>query len=189
MTKQQARQYFLSLRKHFFYNTNPYYWGHWHFVELLKILGVSSTSQFMDQYEIAFYFPIRYEISLLSFAQKTWILPKIQKNRSMEWFYYGDGVSNYVKNSYGFLEKAESFPFPKFQKTCLCFVPALAVHPKGYRLGYGGGYYDVFLKSHQSRSLITICCVPNQKFVCNSISYDSWDIPVDIILFPPSYKD
>lgn len=42
----------------------------------------------------------------------------------------------------------------------VCIVPALAYDMEGYRLGYGGGYYDRFLSAHSGLYNIGIeyCC-------------------------------
>lgn len=45
----------------------------------------------------------------------------------------------------------------------LCIVPALSVDEKGYRMGYGGGYYDRFLAKHET--LFTLCAVYAQMQV------------------------
>jgi 5-formyltetrahydrofolate cyclo-ligase len=55
----------------------------------------------------------------------------------------------------------------------LCLVPALAVDKEGYRLGYGGGYYDVFLSQNQ---VISLCAVRKAFFV-PSLPREKTDIP------------
>ncbi len=55
----------------------------------------------------------------------------------------------------------------------LCLVPALAVDKEGYRLGYGGGYYDVFLSQNQ---VISLCAVRKAFFV-PSLPRGKTDIP------------
>ncbi|MCH5316359.1 MAG: 5-formyltetrahydrofolate cyclo-ligase [Eubacterium sp.] len=62
-------------------------------------------------------------------------------------FYYIDLLSKLSVGSFGIrepntelCEKVDSF------SDCVCLVPALSFDKSGYRLGYGKGYYDKFLK-------------------------------------------
>jgi len=59
------------------------------------------------------------------------------------------------------------------------FVPALAFDRRGYRVGYGGGFYDRFLKDFPVKEKVGICYsfqlidkIPSQHF----------DVPVDLII-------
>lgn len=60
----------------------------------------------------------------------------------------------------------------------LCIVPAVCFDKCGYRIGYGGGYYDRFLSQNKVRT-IGICY---SRCLCNSIKPDTYDVSVDYIL-------
>ena len=60
----------------------------------------------------------------------------------------------------------------------LVIVPALMVDKKGYRLGYGGGFYDRFLNKFKVK---TITCIP-EIFVVDSLPYDDFDVKIDEII-------
>lgn len=69
------------------------------------------------------------------------------------------------------------------QSDCLCIepdeahlglVPALACDSQGFRLGYGGGYYDRFLASYPLPTL-GVCF---SEFVFPEIPRDGWDQPL-----------
>lgn len=60
----------------------------------------------------------------------------------------------------------------------ICLVPGLIFDKKGFRIGYGKGYYDRFLKNYNGVS-IGICF---DNFLLDSIPRDSYDQPVDIIV-------
>ena len=60
----------------------------------------------------------------------------------------------------------------------IVIIPALACDKNGYRLGYGGGFYDRFLKHFNGFKL---CCVPN-CFLLDSVSPENYDIKVDLII-------
>ncbi len=59
----------------------------------------------------------------------------------------------------------------------LCVVPGLSFDAEGYRLGYGKGYYDRFLKQFHGVS-VGLCYSSGVKWKLPRTSYD---VPVDII--------
>ncbi|MCL2633603.1 MAG: 5-formyltetrahydrofolate cyclo-ligase [Oscillospiraceae bacterium] len=59
----------------------------------------------------------------------------------------------------------------------VCIVPALAYNTENYRLGFGGGYYDRFLKDYKGIS-IGLCY---REFI-TEIPVEEHDVPVDIVL-------
>lgn len=61
---------------------------------------------------------------------------------------------------------------------CVCIVPALSYDARGYRLGYGKGYYDRFL---QKNNCITIGLCYSELIV-DELPTDEYDIPVDYII-------
>ncbi|WP_176167384.1 5-formyltetrahydrofolate cyclo-ligase [Mesobacillus jeotgali] len=60
----------------------------------------------------------------------------------------------------------------------LVVVPGLAFSKNGYRLGFGGGYYDRFLANYQGK---TVSLAFNEQIV-NDIPVESHDIPVHKII-------
>lgn len=63
-------------------------------------------------------------------------------------------------------------------KKYLCVVPGLAFDMNGYRVGYGKGYYDRFLKKYKCET-IGFCYEMN---LIDSIHKNVHDIPVNTIL-------
>jgi 5-formyltetrahydrofolate cyclo-ligase len=62
----------------------------------------------------------------------------------------------------------------------IIIVPGLVFTRDGYRIGYGGGYYDSFLAEHGSDSLKVGFCY--SQFLTDEIPIEEHDIPVDIII-------
>lgn len=61
----------------------------------------------------------------------------------------------------------------------LCVVPALAADNSGYRIGYGGGYYDRFLSGYKGFS---VCAVFSRLFV-DSLPAEPHDVAVGAVAF------
>lgn len=77
--------------------------------------------------------------------------------RTMQW-YYLRSFNGLIRSSFGVEEPdPQTFEEAFFQEMPSCevlaVVPGLAFDRKGYRLGYGAGYYDVFLSSFGGSSL------------------------------------
>lgn len=62
-------------------------------------------------------------------------------------------------------------------KKTICITPALCYNPKGYRIGYGKGFYDKFFEKNECVK-IGLCY---ESFI-RDFSPDSNDIPVDVII-------
>lgn len=62
----------------------------------------------------------------------------------------------------------------------IIIVPGLVFTRDGYRIGYGGGYYDSFLAEHGSSSLKVGLCY--SQFLVDEIPIEEHDIAVDIII-------
>ena len=60
----------------------------------------------------------------------------------------------------------------------VCIVPALAFDTDGYRIGYGGGYYDRFLSSYTG----TAIGVAYDGMIVDALPRDKFDLPVRIII-------
>jgi len=143
-----------------------------------------ALQEVIDSQNVLVYAPFRNEIDLVPFFEKLYnsdkrtFFPKCNQNREMDFF-----LSSYyslVPQAYGIKEPiCLSTPFAETGSD-VCILPCLAVTRDGFRLGYGGGYYDLFLSDHK---VIKVAAVYSD-FVLppDSFQYDSFDIPADIII-------
>ncbi len=61
----------------------------------------------------------------------------------------------------------------------LIAVPGIAFDKKGYRLGYGGGYYDRYLSANKYMTTAGFCY---EQQITDSLPHNEYDVPVDIIV-------
>ncbi len=61
----------------------------------------------------------------------------------------------------------------------IIFVPALMVDKENYRLGYGKGFYDRFLKKTNAKTIVPI----SEKLIVDKLPIEEHDKKVDYIIF------
>ena len=67
----------------------------------------------------------------------------------------------------------------------IVIVPALSVDKNGFRLGYGKGYYDRFLKAFNGVSI----CPCYEELITNTLPTDENDIKINIFVTPNQLKE
>lgn len=75
-------------------------------------------------------------------------------------------LSGLAPGPFGILEPQNTPEITDFAHA-VAIVPALCYNRQGYRLGYGGGYYDKFLSQHPEIPTIGLCfaaCLTDQNF-------------------------
>ena len=99
----------------------------------------------------------------------------------------GEGAMSFyfVRSEEELEEGMYSIPSPKkecekfiSEKNALCIVPGLSFDKKGYRLGYGKGYYDRFLSSFEGLS-VGLCY---ESMLCEELPTDDFDKNVDCLI-------
>ncbi|MGJ7921369.1 5-formyltetrahydrofolate cyclo-ligase [Neobacillus sp. LXY-4] len=85
---------------------------------------------------------------------KTVVVPKCEPKTKLLQFRKLDRFSQLESVFFGLYEPIESVTDEvTVDEIDLLIVPGLAFLEKGYRLGFGGGYYDRFLKDYQGNKL------------------------------------
>ena len=108
-------------------------------------------------------------------AGKKVLIPKTYPKGRMEFVVYNP--QQLVKTSFGLLEPQGDLEVVDTSRIDLIHGPGLAFTREGYRIGYGGGYYDRYLENFTGQTMSTIYPCQIQHF--NS---EDHDIPVQEVL-------
>lgn len=103
------------------------------------------------------------------------LIPKTYPKRHMDFVVYDP--QQLVKTSFGLLEPQGDLEVVDASQIDLIHVPGLAFTTKGYRIGYGGGYYDRYLEYFSGHTLSTVYHYQVQDFIP-----EKHDIPVQEVL-------
>lgn len=138
------------------------------------IQKIENHPKFIKSKVIGIYYPIQNEVNIdgLNLKGKTVLYPKINNNNELD-FYLTNNKTKWEINKYGIKE-------PKSGKIMnedidLLIIPALARNSNNYRLGYGKGYYDKFIKKHYPLYKIGVLF---DNYTIEFVS-DIWDMKLD----------
>jgi 5-formyltetrahydrofolate cyclo-ligase len=142
---------------------------------------LSDCSEFIRAQTVLAYQSYRQEPNLgylFTHTDKQWGLPRcVEKN--LLWHYWQPSAPLEIGN-YGILEPSRALPQIESDRVDLILVPAVAIDRGGYRLGYGGGYYDRLLTDPLWHEIPTIGIVFDFARV-ETLPIDPWDLPLDAV--------
>ena len=151
--------------------------------KLLDIIGLSKTAvsnlrcfaPYLQAENVMIYYPTKYELNFMDLVSddKNFYLPKVSGKNLLVCSYCEDCV----KSVFGVMEPITPPVEPKVLD--LVVVPSLMVDESGYRLGYGGGYYDRFLKNLNAVKTVTV--IPKCLFV-EKLPREDFDVPIDDVI-------
>lgn len=124
------------------------------------------------------YFSFRQEPDLsflFAEAQYQWGLPRVV-GKSLSWHRWQAGEP-LETGAYGIFEPHPDSPILEPDEVDLILVPAVACDVRGYRLGYGGGFYDRLLSSPEWSSKPTIGIIFDFAYL-SELPMDAWDLPL-----------
>tara|TARA_B100000003_G_C10716484_1_gene285164 strand:- start:61 stop:600 length:540 start_codon:yes stop_codon:yes gene_type:complete len=172
--KSEIRKKILKIRKQEHYRDLSF-----NFKSILRILKKQKTKEKI----LGGYYPYNYEVSpmeiLYNFEKKNYLisLPKIKKNFKMDFFNWSTKDPLTI-NKYGIPEPISN----KIVHPNIFLVPLVAYDEKLYRIGYGGGYYDRYLKKIKKiKRIITIGLAYSFQKV-NNVPKNKNDIKLDFVL-------
>lgn len=167
-TKDELRKYALKKRTTISFD-----------VSIRIVQKILNSSEFKSAKHIALYYPILHEVdlrSLLISKNKNFYLPRCNGN-NLEFVKYTTDT-NLKKGNFNILEPIGEKIDPKILD--IIYIPALMANKKGYRLGYGKGYYDRFFLDNELTALK--CVVLSNDLISNDFIEEKFDIQCDKII-------
>ncbi|MCL1471426.1 5-formyltetrahydrofolate cyclo-ligase [Argonema antarcticum] len=139
---------------------------------------LQSSPLFTQAQTILAYFSFRQEPDLgqLVDNKRRWGFPRCEGN-SMNWHIWKPGEP-LRKGDHGIFEPNLDLPTLNVNEVDLILVPSVACDGRGYRLGYGGGYYDRLLSSPEWASKPTIGIVFEFAYL-PQLPIQEWDIQLN----------
>lgn len=139
---------------------------------------IRQTQFYVNAQNVMIFYPTKYEVNLLDLLSdnKNFYLPKVNAERLEVCPYTTD--EKLKKSSFNIFEPCSNPVNPSILD--LVIVPALMADRKGYRLGYGGGFYDRFL-SENNVGFRTITAIP-AELVVDELPIDEFDKKIDEII-------
>jgi 5-formyltetrahydrofolate cyclo-ligase len=129
---------------------------------------------------IQIYLPMRSEVDLTSLLgthpHKNWVIPRILPEGQMVFQRYDP--EHLIRHPFGMLEPAPDLQTVAPGSIDLALVPGLAFDRHGWRLGYGGGFFDRFLSQFKGISL----GVTFDALWLDSLPHETYDISMQYVV-------
>ncbi len=138
--------------------------------------------------EVLLYMPVRNEVDTKLLLEDAWgrgvrvLLPRCRRDRAGIMDPAAAACFDDIK--LGMLNipepDPETCPVAKDWSPDVALIPAVAFDRRGYRLGYGGGYYDRFLALHAMKNSLLIGLGYSFQLV-DTLPTDQYDTPVKML--------
>jgi len=137
---------------------------------------------FQHSESILTYMPIKGEVDLTALLarhpEKRWALPRIIPEEDHRMVFHPYDAARLVRHPFGMAEPAADLPEVRPEAIQLALVPGFAFDRRGWRLGYGGGYFDRFLANYLGVSIGVVF----HALLMDAIPRNSFDVPMDWIV-------
>ena len=146
----------------------------------------SATFRYADI--LLMYYPKPDEIDIRPIAEaalaagKKIAFPRCNPEDHTMVFHYVSSLAELEPGSYNIMEPAatlDAFALEEAERSnVVCIVPAVVFDKKGYRIGYGGGYYDRYLAGFRGTKM----GFAYRDFIVNSVPHGRFDLTVDVMI-------
>ncbi|OEU68583.1 MAG: 5-formyltetrahydrofolate cyclo-ligase [Desulfovibrio sp. S3730MH75] len=149
---------------------------------------VQSLAKWQDAQEVLLYWPIKNEVDVRPLLRDAWdqgkklFMPCCRRDEpGIMDFGVVRAEEDLLHGSFGIKEPCRSrCEFPDAVWPDIIIIPGVGFDNKGYRIGFGGGYYDRFLARPQKAGFLAVgVCYSFQ--IIDEIIAEDWDKPVHSI--------
>ncbi len=150
--------------------------------EKIKLSLKSALNILLNKYHaegkfIGIYWPLKGEVDIRfikEISNQKVALPSSSKNKGIRYHHWSNNQIELDSNN---------IPAPMGDKAIsasdisILFVPAMAIDQEGYRLGYGGGYFDRLRQRDLWFSIPSFVVISNNCISKEPLPRDKWDVP------------
>jgi len=140
--------------------------------------------EYSDASVVLAYMSFSSEVNTHFLIEKAWrdgkkvAVPKCVDDRLLE-FEYIRTFDDLAPGRFGIMEPVTGERVDYAEEQCLLLLPGVAYTSRGDRLGYGGGYYDRYLKKHDSIPRVMLAYSLQEA---EELPVDEMDVPADMIV-------
>ncbi len=146
-------------------------------------INVINSREYRECENILIYVSIGFEVdtrmiieNALANGKKVFI-PRVTNEKRVMKFYEINNFDELEMSKFGVYEPKISVEWLN-ENNSICIVPAFVFDQNGFRIGYGGGYYDYFLSRYNVK---TIGIIYNE-FIIDNVIINQFDMKVDRII-------
>jgi len=154
--------------------------------KICKNMLASATFRYADV--LLMYYPKPDEIDIRPVAEaalaagKKIAFPRCNPADHTMVFHFVSSLDELCPGSYNIMEPSAALPAftTDMAENCnvACIVPAVVFDKKGFRIGYGGGYYDRYLAGFRGTKI----GFAYRDFIVNSVPHGRFDLTVDVMI-------
>lgn len=147
--------------------------------------AILSSASYRYANTVLAYFPRENEVDIRPAlraalaAGKRVALPRCEAEHIMHYRYVED-LDSLCPGSFGICEPGEDAPLYREEEgSTLCLVPGVVFDRRGYRIGYGGGYYDRFLHRYHG----SVAGIVYRDFIVDTpLPFGRFDLPLPVMI-------